>query len=88
MTQDLLAIAQRHGFTLTELRSKAWTRALSDARTECYAHLRARNWSFGQIGRFFNRDATTVCQRLRFRNEEVREAHNKRVRETRWGKAA
>lgn len=57
-------IAHKHGFTVLRLREKGKFQTLVNARKECYAYLRDRGWSLPSIGRFFNRDHTTVMWSL------------------------
>lgn len=63
-------VAQRWGTTAKEMLGKgpyARSKHLAADRSELYADLRARGWSFPEIGRFAGRDHTTVLVALRGR---------------------
>jgi chromosomal replication initiator protein len=61
MADYALPVAQRHGFTIAQLRTHDRTRTISRARHEAMATVYATGfWSLPQVGRFFRRDHTTV----------------------------
>lgn len=62
-----MEIAQRHGFTLEDLRGPSRLRPLVHARQEAMAAIYARgNVSLPWVGRFFGgRDHTTVIHAIR-----------------------
>jgi chromosomal replication initiation ATPase DnaA len=55
-------IAQRNGLLVADLKGPSRFRHIQVARTELYLALRAKpyQWSYPAIGRFVNRDHTTV----------------------------
>ena len=86
---ELELIAQKHSVPLAALREKGRSKLLVAARKDCYRYLRdQREWSLPQIGKYFNRDHSTIIHSLR--SDEDREALNadraRRIRLARqWG---
>lgn len=82
-------IAERHGFTLEILQGKGRFAKQVAARVECYRLLVGRGWSTPRIGRFFNRDHSTVVWALSpaSRHEAVAE-RERRDRAARTWRAA
>jgi chromosomal replication initiation ATPase DnaA len=70
----LREIADRHGFTLDELKANPNRKpAAVKARAECMAYLKLRRrWSYPMIGREFNRHHTTAMYAIKkFEAEET-----------------
>lgn len=76
MRQLAQQVADEHGLTLDDLTGPSRTDTIVRARQEAMAVIRANTrFSFPQIGRFFNRDHTTVIYSVR-----AYEARQDRVR--------
>lgn len=58
-------ITNEFGLTLAELRGRGRSGFLCNARFEAFARCRALGYSTPEIGRFFNRDHTSVMYGLR-----------------------
>lgn len=58
-------IALRHGITRDDILSRKKSRHIVEARNHCFWHFRQSGKSYPQIGRFFNRDHTTVLHGVR-----------------------
>jgi len=66
-------VAKRHGLTVEDLRGPERRQAAVRARHEAMAIIRAQGrFSLPQIGKFFNRDHTTVIHALRRVEERMR----------------
>jgi len=72
MDQVAAGVAAMHGFTLAEIKGRCRQKRICQARFAVIAALRAeRNrhgeprWSLPAIGRFLNRDHTTIIHALR-----------------------
>lgn len=70
---ELEKIAARHGITFEEMRSKRRFAKHVEARREAFCYLRFdRGWSTTQIGKYFNRDHSTVMFATNPQTEEQR----------------
>ncbi len=58
------AAAAKHGISVDEMRGKQRFAKCCAARYDAYRALDALGWTSGQIGKFFNRDHTTVLHVL------------------------
>lgn len=58
-------VAARHRLTVNEMLGPSRDHEFVVARAQLYRALRQRGWSFPKIGRFVNRDHTTVLAALR-----------------------
>ena len=62
----LSRVERKHGFTVGALQTRLKTRAICTARDEAMSLIRKRlGWSYPQIGRFFNKDHSTVIYAVR-----------------------
>ena len=57
-------VAAKYGLTTEEMLSPSHDPFLANARRELYAILRARGWSYPRIGKFANRDHSSVMTAL------------------------
>lgn len=77
------AVAQSHGCTVAELRSRTLSRMLIEARQEAYARCYALQshrqgpYSLPRIGRFFGRGHTTVLHAVRVHAARIAEQHER-----------
>jgi hypothetical protein len=65
MRRAAYSVSVETGYTLKELRGSSRSSPLVRARWECFARCRAEGYSMPAIGKFFNRDHTTVLHGLR-----------------------
>jgi chromosomal replication initiation ATPase DnaA len=71
---ELEAICGTHGLTLADVKTKKRFKAFVAARRECYAHLLAKGWSTVQVGRWFERDHSSVVSAMRTPERQARHA--------------
>ena len=74
---DIQEICEKHRTNLREIRSNIRVTCIVDARREIAAYLRARAWSYPQIGRWMNRDHSSVINLLNSAKPKARYEANK-----------
>ena len=66
------AVAKYWALTQEELLGPRRSPLHCEARSDLYARLRAQGWSYPQIGRYVNRDHTTVMNALHAKKQSRR----------------
>lgn len=86
---ELELIAQQHSVPLSALRANGRSKLLVAARKDCYRYLRdQRGWSLPQIGKYFNRDHSTIIHSLRSEEDHAEALRAMRLRKRvakQWG---
>lgn len=86
---ELELIAEKYSVPLSALRGKGKLRVLREARAECYRFLRdQRGWSLPKVGKYFNRDHSTIMHSLLSEEEREERLHHMRLHKRfarQWG---
>jgi len=74
--EDFFQICQSHGILVKEIFSRRRATRIVEARRECIFFLRAKRWSYPEIGLLFDRDHTTI---MGYTKEKTRRSKDQRV---------
>lgn len=76
LPQTKARACREFGITPAELTSRSRKQPYVNARVWCWKRLRNAGWTWGMIGRAFERDHTTICQMVLGRTKADRARAN------------